>query len=178
MLALSATDIFSLRTPWDKDLHLKAMSYRVKSIESLNKAVSAGIESSEQGNAMLATCYTLLFQSVMLNEALGDYFAFIRGCVSVAMQMGMMNMNFIFMKAFGDDQLEIIEDDLAIAPLINSDVVTKANRSLEKMGLLCKTKVELTMYSLLLSVARYLFSSSRDGKSLRPIYRSSLTYTI
>lgn len=166
MLALSATDIFSsLRAPRDKDLHLQAMAYRVKSIESLNKAVSAGIESSEKGNAILATCYSLSFQSVMLNEALGDYFSFIRGCVAVAMQMGMRKMNFIFINAFGDDQLEMIEDGLASAPLINSDVVTKANRSLENMGPLCKTKVELMMYGLLLSIARNLFTSSRDGKA-------------
>ncbi|KAF8855516.1 hypothetical protein BDZ45DRAFT_502767 [Acephala macrosclerotiorum] len=163
MLALSASDIYSLQTPWDKDMHLTAMAYRVKSIESLNKAVSAGIESFEKGNAILATCYSLLFQSVLLNEALGDYFTFVRGCISVSIQMGMKQMKFIFTKFLGDDQLEMVEDALAAAPLINGDAVSKAIRSLEKMGPLCKTKVEIEMYGLLLNMARSLITSSREA---------------
>lgn len=164
MLALSATDIHTLRSPWEKDFHVKALEYRVKSIESLNKAVSAGIESFEKGNAILATCYSLMFQSVMLKEALADYFSFIRGCVSVAMQMGMRQMKFLFIQAFGDDQLDLIRDTIEAAPLLPPDVVARANRSLEKMGPLCQTKVELQMYGLLLNIARTLITSSGDGE--------------
>ncbi|KAE8448950.1 hypothetical protein EG329_008746 [Mollisiaceae sp. DMI_Dod_QoI] len=171
MLALSASDIYSLRTPCDKDLHLKALTYRVKSIESLSQAVSAGIESFEKGNAILATCYTLLFQSVLLNEALADYFTFVRGCVSVSIQVSIKKMNFIFTKFLGDEQLEMVEDGLQKAPWINPDVVAKANRSFEKMGPLCKTKAEITMYGLLLSMARNLITSSRSAyMELRKIY--------
>ncbi|KUJ12226.1 uncharacterized protein LY89DRAFT_225053 [Mollisia scopiformis] len=171
MLALSAEDMFVLQPSRDKNLHLNALAYRVKSVESLSRAVSAGIESFEIGNAMLATCYCLMFQSVMLNEALVDYFSHIRGCVSVAMQMGMRNMKFIFTKAFGDDQLDMIKDELYAAPLINSEVVAKANRSLEKMEHLCQTKVEISMFRLLLNMARSLITSSGDAYiELRKIY--------
>ncbi|CZR59518.1 uncharacterized protein PAC_09410 [Phialocephala subalpina] len=163
MLALAASDIYSLQTPDDKGMHLTAMTYRVKSIESLNKAVSAGIESFEKGNAILATCFSLLFQSTLLNEALGDYFMFVRGCISVGIQMGMKRMKFIFTKVFGDEQLESVEDALQAAPLINPDAVARAIRSLEKMGPLCKTKVEIDMYGVLLSMARTLVTSSRDA---------------
>lgn len=161
MLALSASDIACFSE--DKSLIVTAMTHRVKSIEALNAAVSRGLTTFEQGNAMLATCFVLLFQSTLLNDGLGEYMSFIRGCVAIGMQMGIKRMKFLLTKLWGDESLEEIDPALHKAPLIEPQVVSLACRSLEKMGSLCKTEVELKMYALILSMARNLVTSSRDG---------------
>lgn len=161
MLALSASDIVCYTE--DKSLTVTAVTHRAKSIEALNAAVSRGLTTFEQGNAMLATCFVLLFQSTLLNDGLGEYMSFLRGCIAIGMQMGLKRMRFLFTKLWGDENLEAIDPVLQKAPLIEPQVVSMACRSLEKMGPLCKTKVELKMYGLILSMARNLVTSSRDG---------------
>jgi hypothetical protein len=164
MLALSASDLASY-TDENRDLTPTSISHRVKSIESLNKAVAGGIKTWEQGNAMIATCFVLLFQSVLLNDGLSEYISFLRGILAVGMQMGQRNMKFVFTKLWGEDQRLARETELDGAPLINDELVSMACRSLEKMFPLCKTKTQMGMYGLLLSMARSLVTSSKEGTS-------------
>jgi hypothetical protein len=166
MLALSASDLAQHTD--DKDLIMTSITHRVKAIESLNKTVAMGVTCWEQGNAMIATCFALLFQSVLLNDGLAEYISFLRGIIAIGLQMGQRKMKFVFSKLWGDAHLEAIEPGLAAAPLINTDVVSAACRSLERMSLLCKTKTEIGMYGLLLSMARNLVTSSRECKSEIP----------
>jgi len=161
MLGLSASGIASYNN--DASLNLAAVTHRLKSIQALNSAVVKGLSSSEQGNAMLATCFCLLFQSTLINDALGEYMAFIRGCIEIGIQMKTRQYQFLFTKLFGDEQLKEIDHALYQAPLIEPHIVSAACRSLEKMEPLCKTKVEKEMYALLLAMARNLVTSSRDG---------------
>ncbi len=161
MLALAAADIGTRDS--DQNMKLIAMSHRVKSIELLNKSIDNGIRTFIQGNAMLATCFALLFHSVFIEDGLGEYMSFIRGTVAVGMKMGMSQMKFLFVKAFGDEQLEFVGPSLKIAPLVHPDVSRAACRSLEKFGPLCEKQFELQLYGRLLSMARNLVTSSQDG---------------
>jgi len=112
---------------------------------------------------MIATCFALLFQSVLVSDALGEYMWFFRGILAIAIQMGIKQYGFLFKNLLGNKQVELIDVALKALPLIDSDAATRACRSLEKMGPLCKTKVEMEFYRLLLSMARSLFTSSREG---------------
>src|ERR1700679_4357047 len=103
MLALSASDLAQHTD--DKDLTMTSISHRVKSIESLNKNVTAGITCWEQGNAMIATCFALLFQSVLLKDGLAEYISFLRGIIAIGMQMGQRKMQFVFTTLWGDEHL-------------------------------------------------------------------------
>jgi hypothetical protein len=166
MLALSASDL-AANSDDSNDMKLIPTSiiHRIKSIESLNKAVAAGIKSWQQGNAMIATCFTLLFQSVLLNDGLSEYISFLRGILTIGMQMGQRRMKFVFERLWGNEQLQSRDAELSAAPLINEEVVSAACRSFEKMSPLLKTKTEIGMYGLLLSMARSLVTSSKEGKS-------------
>ncbi len=141
------------------------MTHRLAAISALNAAVSAGLKTSEQGNAMLATCFALLFQSTLLNDGLGEYMSFIRGTTAIGIQMYTKNFKMLFTKVFGDEAMEDLDPKLQQAPLIESSVVMSAIRSLERIAPLCQTKAEKEMYALLLSMARNLITSSRDGMS-------------
>ncbi|KAL2073853.1 hypothetical protein VTL71DRAFT_11179 [Oculimacula yallundae] len=169
MLALAAADISAKNS--DKQLRVTAMSHRVKSIESLNKAIEGGVETFVKGNAMLATCFALLFHSVLIDDGLGEYMSFIRGTVAVGMKMGYGQMKFLFVKAFGDEQLELLGPALKLAPLVHPDVTRAACRSVEKFGFMCEKESELLLYGKLLSIARNLVTSSQDAyMELRKYY--------
>jgi hypothetical protein len=160
MLGLSASDLVSPAD--DRGLSTTAIAHRVKAIEALNKAVAEGVTCWEQGNAMLATCFALLFQSVFLHDGLTDYISFLRGVVAIAMQLSQKKMKFVFTKFFPGDQLKMVEPGLATVPLMNYDTASAASRSLEKMSFLCKTQIEIGIYGLLLNIARNLSTSARE----------------
>jgi hypothetical protein len=164
MLALSASDL-ACDSDENKDLIPTSISYRIKSIESLNRAVAAGIKSWQQGNAMIATCFTLLFQSVLLNDGLSEYLSFLRGILAIGMQMGQRRMKFVFERLWNGEQYEARDSELAAVGLIDEELVSSACRSFEKMVPLCTTKIQIGMYGLLLGMARNLVTSSKEGKS-------------
>jgi hypothetical protein len=142
------------------------MIHRVKAIEALNKAVSRGIQTMEEGNAMIGTCYALLFQSVLMNDGLTEYMSFIRGTVAVAIHMAQNQMKFLFHHMWDYEQMEQVDAMLHETPLIDAEVAGAACRSLEKMAHLCTTKTEIQLYGLLLNMARTCITSSRDGNLL------------
>lgn len=164
MLALSASDIAeSNPSPASLELGCIAMSHRVKAIASLNEAIGKPIQSMEQGNAMIATCFSLLFQSTLIDDGIVEYMTFVRGVLVVSMHMGQKNIGFLFEHMF--DQAEVIEDELTESPLIDPEHARRACRSLELFCPLVQNTREVEFYGHLLSAARALFTSSRDGTS-------------
>jgi hypothetical protein len=147
----------------------------VKAIEALNKAVSRGIQTMEEGNAMIGTCFALLFQSVLMNDGLAEYMSFIRGTVAIAIHMAQNQMKFLFHHLWDYEQMEQIDAILHETPLIDAEVARAGCRSLEKMAPLCTTKIEIQLYGLLLNMARTCITSSRDGNSL---FFSSIYYLL
>jgi hypothetical protein len=168
MLALSASDLAS-KQPLSPDLPRLALTYRCKAITSLNAAISKPLSSYEECNAMLATCYSLLFQSVLMPDGLIEYMTFIRGVMVVAIHMGKGSMKFLFHSMW--NQVELMDDDLRKAPLIDPQLATGACRSLEAIVGFVVNPREIEYYGHLLTAARALFTSSRDGNYLFPSRR-------
>jgi hypothetical protein len=166
MLALSASDIVDTDpSPASAELECVAMSHRVKAIAALNEAIGKPIGSVEKGNAMIATCFSLLFQSTLMTEGLVEYMTFIRGVVVVSLHMGQKNIRFLFEHMF--DQAQLVESELTESPLINPEFARRTCRSLEQFFPLVKNTREVEFYGYLLCAARALFTSSKDGMSSR-----------
>jgi hypothetical protein len=161
MLALSAQDLAD-DEPQCQQLQQTALSYRVKSITALNEAISRSNSSVAQGNAMLATCFVLLFQSVLLEDGLVEYMSFMRGIIAVCIHMGTRNVKFLFANML--EQTGIVQASLQEAPLINPELPRGACRSLERFATLIENPREIEYFECLLSMARNLFTSSADGK--------------
>jgi hypothetical protein len=164
MLALSASDIAeSNPSSASPELGCVAMSHRVKAITSLNETIGKPIQSVEHGNAMIATCFSLLFQSTLIDDGIVEYMTFVRGVVVVSMHMGQKNIGFLFEHMF--DQAQVVESELTESPLIDPEHARRACRSLELLRPLVQNAREVEFYGHLLSAARALFTSSRDGMS-------------
>lgn len=162
MLGLSASDI-SMTPTLTSNLTCSAMSHRVQAIKALNQAMSNGLHTAEEGNAMLATCYALLFQSVLIDDGLPEFMSFLRGILVVASNMGCKRMKFIFHSFHGSEQFAKMEPHLDGAPAINHRLVDAACRSLEAFSPLCQQTYEKVYHGILLKTARALYTSSREG---------------
>lgn len=166
MLALSASDLAAGKeqTPDGSQLTSVALAHRVKAISALNDAITVGIHRFEQGNAMLATCFVLLFQSTLIDDGLVEYMTFIRGTIAVGIQMGCKRMKFLFDNLFGDQSFKQVAEAISATALIKPEVVAAACRSFERFSHMCQSKIEVEVYTILFGIARSLTSSSRDGK--------------
>jgi hypothetical protein len=163
MLGLSASDLTTKITQTSA-LACSAMTHRVQAIKSLNRALSKGLHTFEEGNAMLATCYVLIFQSVLLDDGLAEYMSFIRGVVLIAQNMGCKRMKFLFHSFLGMDALAQMDPHLKEGPEINPGPVNAGCKSLEAFGPLCQRDYEKNFHGSLLKTARALYTSSRNGK--------------
>ena len=171
MLALSASDLAcSKRQVVDRpQLTSVALAHRVKAISALNNAISTGIDGFEAGNAMVATCFALVFQSTLINDGLSEYMTFIRGTLAISIQLGMRKMKILFKNLFGNEGFNKVDSAVSATPPIKAEIVAGCCRSFEQFAHLCQSKTEIEVYTLLVSTARSLTSSYRDGESSFPL---------
>jgi hypothetical protein len=160
---MAASDIYQKHNN-DAALKTSAILHRVTAIKSLNSALSKGVQNYEQGNAMLATCFTLVFQSALMEDGFPEFMSFIRGCVVVAFQMGVKQIQFIFQHGLGDNQLAIMGPFLEGVPDCDPILLEAAIESTEAIGPLCQRESEKAFHALLLKIACGSALSSRTGK--------------
>jgi hypothetical protein len=163
MLALSASDLETTSSQPSSELALSAMFHRILAIKSLNRALSAGLHSFEEGNAMLATCWILVYQSALMDEGLPEFLTFTRGCVLVPVQMGCRGLKFLFQNFLTDDEIEKTRPYLQGMPAIDLRPVDAAYASLEAFGPLCERESEKQMREGLLGIVCSFYLSSCDG---------------
>lgn len=164
MLALAASELAQTEKH-SHQLQNLALAHRVKSITALNAAIQRGVNSSEEGNAMLATCFSLLFQSTLITEGLIEYMTFMRGTIVVSTQMYGSKLRFFFDRTEEDDRPTEPPDGTRDVPIIQRDLVLGACRSLESLKSLCHAGAEIQIRNKLLDIARSLLASTAHGKS-------------
>jgi hypothetical protein len=158
MLALSASDIEAKSDQHSPELTKSAISHRVLAIRYLNRALSTGLHTFEEGNAMLATCFSLMFQSALIGEGHPEYLSFIRGCVVVSIQMGSKGLKILFQNLLSNDEFETVD-----MPAVDLGPVDAAYASLEAFEHLCERESEKAFHACLLEIVRNLYLSSHDG---------------
>lgn len=165
MLALSASDltVTQASTP---DLVYSAMAHRIVAIKSLNQAMSKGIHGFEEGNAMLATCYMLLFQSVYLEDCLAEFMSFMRGCAVIAKDMGYKRLKLLFSAPLGMNILSKMDSLLIDARDVNPEHVDTACKALDAITPLCQKEYEKSFHKYILKATHALYNSPREGQKI------------
>lgn len=160
----STSSSHSIQTTSDqRALSAAALHHRVLAIKSLQNALAQGIKDTEAGNAMLATCYVLVFQSSLISDGFPEFMSFIRGCMVVAFQMGVKRMKFIFENMMPDDQLRVVGPSLERDPGLASSVTDPAIESLRKCEHLMMKPYVKEFFSALMEIAVKSQESSRGG---------------
>ncbi|KAK8086989.1 hypothetical protein PG994_001963 [Apiospora phragmitis] len=94
MLGLAASDLLGK----DASLLPFAIAHRIKAIKAIKKTLNDVPKNNmfEEGNALVATCFALTFQSVLLDDGMTEFMTFCRGVVLVATQMYCKGAKFLF----------------------------------------------------------------------------------
>lgn len=161
ILGLAASDLM-VRDP---SLVTFAMAHRLKAIKAIKKTLNDVPKANtfEEGNALMATCYALTFQSVMLDDGMAEFMTFCRGIVIVAIQMYCKGAKFIFSNFIGDDQIAILQPLLESLSLVPKDWTDIAVASIAALEPFCKQQVEIEYHELLTNIAHALYNSSFLG---------------
>jgi hypothetical protein len=167
ILGLAASDL-SVQT--DPTLVASAMNHRLKAIKAIKKSLSdvPRADTFEEGNALMATCFALTFQSVLLDDGMVEYMTFIRGVIIVAIQMFLKGANLLFGKYLGDKQTELLRPLVEQVPLIDQQWAVSAVTAIEALGPLCLKPMEKLYHAKILDIATQLQVSSWLGERFAP----------
>ncbi|KAG7294310.1 hypothetical protein NEMBOFW57_004381 [Staphylotrichum longicolle] len=118
----------------------------------------------EEGNALMATCFALTYQSVLLDDGLAEYMTFIRGIMIVAIQMYCKGAALLFGPLLGDSQKEALRPHMEELGLIDAGWTARAVRGVEGLrGLVVGVEgreVEERYWELISEMAKMLSVSS------------------
>ncbi|KAI1657427.1 hypothetical protein F4813DRAFT_389604 [Daldinia decipiens] len=159
ILGLAASDLMSQ----DPNLVTFAMSHRLKAIRAIKKALSEVPKSNtfEEGNALIATCFALTFQSVVLEDGMAEFMTFCRGITLVSIQMCTRNTKFLFRNLHDNESAALLRPFMEALPPIRRDWVDMAVSSIRGLGPLCEQhEVETEYRRLLLDMAAALGDSA------------------
>lgn len=152
----------------DPSLVTVAMAHRVKAIRSIKKRLAEAHRANttyEEANALVATCFALTFQSVLLDDGLAEYMTFIRGILVVSMQMAFKGIKPIFANLLEQDSDALLGPYMEGLPLIQKGWADAAKESIEALRPLCVEGVEVEYYENMMQTVENLYINSYAGMS-------------
>lgn len=166
MLALAAS---RLSFSSDVDYSSLALSHRLLAIKGLNVELSKRIRTSSDGDALLAACYALTFQSSYMEDGIFEFLTMVRGCGLVSLQLRRDNVDVSF-SVRQEDHLEFMQSRLNDIPVIDDDLLQGSISSFDKLLSLCSgLEAHMSLYSAMRDCLDAIIIDSRKGilKSFR-----------
>lgn len=158
VLGLAASDLMTQ----DPSLVTFAMMHRVKAINAIKRSLNDGpkMDTFEEGNALMATCFALTFQSIVLDDGMAEFMTFCRGIALVSMQMHYKGVKFLFSNLQHLDTSAILKPHMDALPLVRRDWVDMAVAAIRGLEPLCTQPVEFEYYRIILEIAEALYTDS------------------
>lgn len=111
------------------DLSAQAIHHRVLAIKGSNNALQLKSRTGSDGDALLAACYLLTFQSSYMKDGIHEFFQFVRGCALLSNQLREEKVPMAFFLT-SNDHFSFMEKRLIDLPAINEELLECAERSL------------------------------------------------
>jgi hypothetical protein len=142
-----------------------AISHRLLAVQGSKASLSRKIRNGSDGDALLASCYLLAFQSSYMKDGLLEFFTMVRGCTLLNNQLrdGKLPMAFFLQEK---DHFQVMEERLLDLPVICPDLVERAEKSLATVHPLCDLASQIEFYQLLADCVEATKVSSLHGKLL------------
>jgi len=149
----------------DPSLLEPAIEHRVKAIRAVKRALADAPKGDtfEEGNALMATCFALTFQSVLVDDGMVEYMTFIRGIMIVAIQMYMKGATLLFGATLGEQAKDALQPYMAELPLVEQSWVNAAAGAIQALRPLCENDTEVKYWELILDMTEQLRVSSWEG---------------
>ena len=118
----------------------------------------------EEGNALMATCFALTFQSVVLDDGMAEYMTFIRGIIVVAVQMYIKGARIMFRNLLGDEQTELLRPAIEPMAAIDQRWSMAALAAIQNLAPLCVgDSIASKYHTLLVEMAEALVVSPMEA---------------
>lgn len=160
MLGLAATHLSAIT---NVDYSEAALTHRVRAIEGLNKALSKKPEKEPDGDALLATMYSLTFQSAFMSDSLIEFLIMVRGCVILSGQLESQS-SIAFFVIDWYSHMRYMEPRLDDLPFVDVALAERAEVSLEALNFVLEDEVNSFYYHELVNVVSGIKASSKLGK--------------
>lgn len=162
MHAILGTAASHLELITGNDLSSVALHHRVRAIQGSSEALTQKDRAGSDGDALLAACYLLTFQSSYMKDGIPEFFQFVRGCTLVSNQLRAENLLMAFFLA-AEDHFEFMEGRLSNLPVIDQDLLDGAEVSLNDLSAKLELPVQFTIFDLLVECIAALGTSSLQG---------------
>jgi len=146
-----------------QDLRSIAIHHRVLTIKGSNEAISKPNRTGADGDALLASCYALTFQSTYMSDGLPEFFHMVRGCSLLSGQLKSERLPMAFFLE-ERDHFEFMRDKLTDLPVINSELINGAERSLKALPALFDRPGHVEFFKFLTELVNAVKISSLKGK--------------
>jgi hypothetical protein len=143
-----------------------AIHHRLLAVQGSNAALSRKARSGSDGDALLGSCYLLTFQSSYMKDGLLEFFTLVRGCSQLSNQLREEKLPMAFFLT-EKDHFQFMEERLLDLPVISSELVEGAEKSLAAVQHLCILPSQTDFYQLLDDCVEAIKISSLRGKSFR-----------
>lgn len=161
ILGLAASELMSD----DPSLLTPAIEHRVKAIRAVKRALTdaPNADTFEEGNALMATCFALTLQSVLVDDGMVEYMTFIRGILIVAIQMWTKGAKLLFGAALSNQAKDALQPYMEVLPLVEQSWVEAAAAAIQGLRPLCENDTEVKYWELILDMTEQLRVSSWEG---------------
>nr|ACR78138.1 predicted Gal4-like transcriptional regulator [Beauveria bassiana] len=148
----------------NSSLSVPAMTYRCKAIQLFRKAIASfqepektleSIMSSDQGSALVASCYLLIGQSRYLGDGIQDFMTLTRGSASLRAEMIRLRFPPLFRNLEPEDSIETMRRYLQEVPPLDKPWIGSGEASLDMLKMICADKLQLAYVTNLEKVLQY-----------------------
>jgi hypothetical protein len=129
------------------DLKTTAMYHRVQAIKGSAVALSKTNRSGDDGDALVASCYLLTFQSTYMKEGIAEFLHFMRGCSLVWNQLLSDKIPLTF-SLTPESLHKFMIPRLVALPVIDPELLESAQKSLFDLRLILYKPVHTTFHGL------------------------------
>ncbi|KUI63216.1 Sterol uptake control protein 2 [Cytospora mali] len=161
ILGLAASELITS----NNSLKEAAISHRLKAIKDIKRRLAVPSSSVDyaEGNALMAACFALTFQSIFLEDGMAEHMAFVRGVFIVAVQMAEAGVDFMFSNLLSEDQEALLRPHVekVVLPASMAEWRDGAAAALEALRPLCGgDELKVRYLEMTLDIARGLYESS------------------
>jgi hypothetical protein len=159
------------------DLSSIALHHRVRAIQGSASALTQTNRAGTDGDALLASCYLLTFQSSYMKDGISEFFHFVRGCSLVSHRLAEEKLPIAFFTT-EQDHNKIMEERLTDLPSINPELLDSAERYLAQLPPILDLPVHNLFFTCMTECIATVRWSSLQGMPRTMLTTSTLQLTL
>jgi hypothetical protein len=145
------------------DLNITAISHRIQAIKGSTVALSKTNRSGDDGDALVASCYLLAFQSLDIKEGIVELLHFIRGWGLLWNQLLYEKVPITF-PLTSESVHEFMKPRLVALPDIDPELLQSAEKSLSELRLIIYKPVHALFHGLFVECITAVKQSALFGE--------------